>query len=269
MQEKTGFIGAGQMARALAGGMVASGVVPASQILAVDPSPEARKQFLAQIPGAVFCDSGPALVSEADVVVLAVKPQMLRLVMEQVREAVTTEKLVVSIAAGVTLGSLGKGLGSGRLIRVMPNTPSLVGVGAAGYSMGPEATERDAALVKQILESVGLAFPVTENLLDAVTGLSGSGPAYVYTMIEALSDGGVRMGLPRAMATALAAQTVQGAAKMVLATGEHPAVLRDQVSSPGGTTIAGIEALENHGVRAGLISAVVTATQRSLELREK
>jgi pyrroline-5-carboxylate reductase len=162
---------------------------------------------------------------------------------------------------------LGKGLASGvRLVRLMPNTPCLVGQSASGYCLGPNATPADGQLVAQLLGAVGKAFAVDEKMLDAVTGLSGSGPAFVYIMIEALSDGGVRMGLPRDVAAALAAQTVRGAAEMVISSGEHPAVLKDRVASPGGTTIAGLQALEAGGVRAALISAVEAATRRSIEL---
>ncbi len=174
---------------------------------------------------------------------------------------------MVSIAAGIRLAVLSAGLGDGvRLIRVMPNTPCLVGLGACGYCLGARATPQDGTLVEQLLGAVGLAFQVDEPLLDVVTGLSGSGPAFVYIMIEALSDGGVRMGLTRKMATALAAQTVRGAAEMVLRSGEHPGVLKDRVTSPGGTTIAGIAALESGGCGPHLMAAVQAATRRSIEL---
>jgi pyrroline-5-carboxylate reductase len=166
----------------------------------------------------------------------------------------------------VTLARLEAGLGSSRVIRVMPNTPCLVGSSAAAYSLGSAATKSDGELVEQFLHSVGIAVRVDEKLLDAVTGLSGSGPAFVYLMIEALSDGGVRAGLPRDIATQLAAQTVRGAAEMVLQTGQHPGVLKDQVASPGGTTIAGLQALEERGVRGALMAAVEAAARRSREL---
>ncbi len=166
----------------------------------------------------------------------------------------------------VSLATLCDRLSSERVVRVMPNTPCLLGVGASGYALGRGATPEDGALVGNLLRSVGVAFEVDESLLDGVTGLSGSGPAYVYTMIEALSDGGVRVGLPRATATSLAAQTVMGAAKMVLENPEHTGVLRDRVTSPGGTTIAGLQVLEQHGLRAALIDAVVAATERARQL---
>jgi len=177
---------------------------------------------------------------------------------------------VVSIAAGITLKQLAELLGSDtRLVRVMPNTPCLVGASATGYSVGPKATAADGELVGKLFRSVGNAFAVPENLLDAVTGLSGSGPAYVYVMIEALADGGVRVGLPRDIALSLAAQTVFGAAKMVLETVSHPAALKDAVASPGGTTIAGLHALERAGFRAGLMDAVEAAAKRATELGQK
>ena len=188
-------------------------------------------------------------------------------VLEHLRHVVTPEHLIVSIAAGVSIATLEAGLGPDRrIVRVMPNTPALVGEGASGYCLGTHARESDEATVRKCLDSVGRAYRVPESLLDAVTGLSGSGPAFVYVMIEALSDGGVRVGLPRDVATTLAAQTVLGAAKMVLETGLHTGVLKDQVTSPGGTTIAGLHALERGGVRAALIDAVEAATRRSAEL---
>jgi pyrroline-5-carboxylate reductase len=197
---------------------------------------------------------------------MAMKPQHFNDAALQMRSAVTPDKLFVSILAGTPLKTLSAGLGTLRVARVMPNTPCLVGSGAAGFACGTGCSADDEALVGKLLAAVGIAFPLAEPLLDAVTGLSGSGPAYAYVMIEALSDGGVRMGLPRNVATALAAQTLLGAAQMVLQTEEHPGVLKDRVASPGGTTIAGLAALEKHGLRAALMSAVEMATRRSQEL---
>lgn len=261
-----GFIGAGQMARALAGGFVRAGLLRPEQIVAFDPGEEAAQQFAAEITNSRLLTSNALVVRAAQVVFVAVKPQTLPSVMQEVGGALHENQLLVSIAAGISLTRLTAGFRTSRVIRVMPNTPCLVGRGASGYALGPGATAADGELVGNLLRAVGTAFAVEERLLDAVTGLSGSGPAFVYMMIEALSDGGVRVGLPRAVATALAAQTVLGAAEMVLATGEHPAVLKDRVASPGGTTIAGLQALENHGLRAALIEAVETATRRSVEL---
>jgi pyrroline-5-carboxylate reductase len=265
-ERKIGFIGAGQMARALAQGFVAAGLVPAKSIVACDPVAAAGESFAGAVPGSQLLDSNLAVVRQAEVLFLAVKPQNVGGVFAELAGKLGSETLVVSIAAGITLVKLAAGLKSDRVIRVMPNTPALIGQGAAAYALGPGATAADGELVGRLLGAVGRAYAVEEKHLDAVTGLSGSGPAFVYVMIEALSDGGVRMGLPRDIATALAAQTVQGAAQMVLATGEHPAVLKDKVASPGGTTIAGLAALEDRGLRGALIAAVEAATRRSREL---
>ena len=197
---------------------------------------------------------------------LAVKPQNMPAVFSEVGGKIAPDKLIVSIAAGITLSRLCEGLKTNRVVRVMPNTPALIGKGASAFRSGPAATAADGQLVGQLLGAVGQAFQVDEKLLDAVTGLSGSGPAFVYVMIEALADGGVRMGLPRDVAMALAAHTVRGSAEMVMTTGEHPAVLKDKVASPGGTTIAGLAALEERGLRGALIAAVEAATRRSQEL---
>jgi pyrroline-5-carboxylate reductase len=261
-----GFIGAGRMATALIRGMLRAGTANAQAITASDPL-EAARSTLAAETGVSVVESNVRVAQESDVLVLAVKPQSMPHVLEHLRDAVTPEHLVVSIAAGVSLATIAAGLGRDRrLARVMPNTPALIGAGAAGFCLGPNARASDEALVLSCLDSVGRAYRVPESLLDAVTGLSGSGPAFVYVMIEALSDGGVRVGLPRDVATALAAQTVLGAARMVVETGAHPAVLKDQVASPGGTTIAGLHALERGGLRAALIDAVEVATRRSAEL---
>jgi pyrroline-5-carboxylate reductase len=266
LTERIGLIGAGQMATALGQGIVQSGLVDAKRLLASDPVAEARDRFARATGGRTTADNA-AVAAEADVLILAVKPQQIAQVAAELRGKLDARKLVVSIAAGIRLATLADRLGPGpRLVRVMPNTPCLVGQGACAYSLGENATAGDGELVERLLGSVGVACRVDEKLLDAVTGLSGSGPAFVYVIIEALSDGGVRMGLPRAIATQLAAQTVRGAAEMVLTTGEHPGVLKDRVASPGGTTIAGLQALEEGGLRAALMAAVETAARRSAEL---
>jgi pyrroline-5-carboxylate reductase len=261
-----GFVGAGQMARALASGFVRAELVVADAVVAYDPVKDAGQQFADLIAGARVLDDNAAVAREADVVFLAVKPQSIAAVMVELAAHATEDTLFVSIIAGTPLSVLCAGLKTERIVRVMPNTPCLVGCGAAAYALGAGASEADGELVGRLLAAVGVAFPLSESMLDAVTGLSGSGPAYVYTMIEALSDGGVRAGLPREQATTLATQTVLGAAQMVLSTGEHPGVLKDRVTSPGGTTIAGLQVLERHGLRAALIDAVEAATQRSREL---
>jgi pyrroline-5-carboxylate reductase len=269
LSQRLGFIGAGRMATALAQGFLRAGLTSADHVLASDASPEAAEHF-ARATGC-RCDRSNADVAEsAEIVFLAVKPQIMQPVLAELAGRLTARHLVVSIAAGVRLATMAEALRTRghepRLVRVMPNTPCLVGESATGFCLGPGATAADGEVVAQLLNSVGRAYRLDESLLDAVTGLSGSGPAFVYVMIEALSDGGVRMGLPRDVATALAAQTVKGAAEMVLATNQHPGVLKDQVTSPGGTTIAGLQALEAGGVRAALIAAVEAATRRSMEL---
>ncbi|MDX2035803.1 MAG: pyrroline-5-carboxylate reductase [Isosphaeraceae bacterium] len=261
-----GFLGSGKMAAALARGMVASGVIEPHEISTSDPIAAAR-DALAKELGVRAEGSNAGVIASCGVVVIAVKPQSMAGLMTEIRPLLTPEHLVISIAAGSTIEALENGLGSDRrIVRVMPNTPALLGVGASGYCLGRAARPDDERLVRLCLDAVGIAHRVPEPLMDAVTGLSGSGPAFVYLMIEALSDGGVRVGLPRDVATALAAQTVLGAAKMVLETGLHPGVLKDQVTSPGGTTIAGLHALERGGLRAALMDAVQAATERAREL---
>jgi pyrroline-5-carboxylate reductase len=263
---RVGFLGAGKMATALARGWIAAGLLAPSRCRGSDPVLAARQSFAAETGGT--CGANNREVVEAsDLLLLAVKPQNMDEVLADIAPAVTSRHLIVSIAAGVTLGRLATALGSDRrLVRVMPNTPCLVGASASGYALGAAITPDDVALVERLLNVVGIAFRLPEHLLDAVTGLSGSGPAFVYAVVEALSDGGVRVGLPRDVATALAAQTVLGAARMILETKLHTGVLKDQVASPGGTTIAGLHALERGGLRAALMDAVEAATLRSQEL---
>ena len=261
-----GFIGCGKMATALVRGMLDARVALPEAIVASDPIKPAREALAAATGIAVFEANGP-VVEHSDVLVLAVKPQSMPEVLSELKPQVSAGQLVISIAAGVPISALVAGLGADRrVVRVMPNTPALLGEGASAFAPGPGGLADDEALVRTFLGSVGRVVQVPERLMDAVTGLSGSGPAFIYLVIEALSDGGVRMGLPRDIALTLAAQTVLGAARMVLETGLHPAVLKDQVASPGGTTIAGLHALERGGVRGALIDAVVAAASRSAEL---
>lgn len=262
---RCGFLGAGKMATALARGWLSAGLIAADRTLASDPVPAARDAFSRDTSLKATTDNRE-VVTASDLLVLAVKPQSMAALLAEIKPHVTERHLVVSIAAGITLKQIGEALGNRRLVRVMPNTPCLVNASASGYSPGQAATADDAALVERLLNAVGRAYRVPEHLLDAVTGLSGSGPAFVYVMIEALSDGGVRVGLPRDVATALAAQMVLGSAKMVLETGMHTGALKDMVTSPGGTTIAGLHALERGGLRAALMDAVEAATKRSAEL---
>jgi pyrroline-5-carboxylate reductase len=266
---RVGFLGAGKMATALARGWIAAGLLAPAKCRASDPVPAAREIFATQTGGSTG-SSNRDVVEASDLLLLAIKPQNMKEVLADVASAVGPRHLVVSIAAGVTIGQLAGALGKDRrIVRVMPNTPCLVGASASGYALGDAVTLDDVALVDRLLNVVGIAFRLPEHLLDAVTGLSGSGPAFIYAAIEALSDGGVRMGLPREVATALAAQTCLGAARMLLETGLHPGVLKDQVASPGGTTIAGLHALERGGLRAALMDAVEAATKRSQELGGK
>jgi pyrroline-5-carboxylate reductase len=263
---RIGFIGAGQMATALARGWLAANLVTPDRLAASDPFPQARERFRAETGVAPSADNAP-VVTAGDLLVLAVKPQTMKGVLDELRTLLQPRHLVVSIAAGVTLKQLREGLGNGcRLVRVMPNTPCLVGASAAGYSPAETATPEDVALVDRLLNVVGTAKRLPETLLDAVTGLSGSGPAFVAVIVEALADGGVRMGLPRDVALSLAAQTVLGSARMILEANLHPAQLKDMVASPGGTTIAGLHALERGGLRAALMDAVEAATKRAAEL---
>ena len=252
------------MATALARGVISAGVVPAERVLASDPIPAARQAF-AQATGARVTDQNAEVLAGSDIVVIAVKPDQVVGLFGELAASWNTERhLVVSIAAGVSLARMEAAGPSGlRVIRVMPNTPALVGASASAYSVGSSATCADAEVVQEFLASVGLALEVKEKLLDAVTGVSGSGPAYAFLMIEALADGGVAAGLPRDIAQRLAAQTLLGAAKMVLETGQHPGALKDAVCSPGGTTIEAIHVLEKGGVRAALIGAVRAAADKA------
>jgi pyrroline-5-carboxylate reductase len=263
---RIGFIGSGKMGTALIQGILGAGMAKPEDLIASDPIAEAREKLRKQT-GIHVTVSNVEVVRTSEVVVLAVYPQVIVHVLPEIAGHVTDEHLVVSIAAGIPSWQILEGLGvPRRVIRVMPNTPALIGAGAAAYSLAGNATEADAQFIQNLLGVTGTAWHVEERHLDAVTGLSGSGPAYVFTIIEAMSDGGVRMGLPRAVATALAAQTVFGAAKMLLETGLHTGQLKDQVTSPGGTTIAGIHALERGGLRAALMNAVEAATLRAQEL---
>jgi pyrroline-5-carboxylate reductase len=263
---RIGFLGAGKMATALAKGWLSAGLVSVDRVRASDPVPQAREVF-SEVTGAHTTADNREVVACSDVLFLAVKPQSLAALFGEIRATLDARHLIVSIAAGVTLRQLADGVGAERrLIRVMPNTPCLVGASASGYTPAETALVDDVALVDRLLTAVGRAFLLPESLLDAVTGLSGSGPAFVFAVIEALSDGGVLVGLPRNVALVLAAQTVLGSARMVLETDLHPGALKDMVASPGGTTIAGLHALENGGLRAALMNAVEAATRRSREL---
>ena len=262
-QVRFAFIGGGNMAEALIKGLLSGLGVKPQQIIATDVVPE-RRTYMQTTYGITASADNKHAVQESTVVVLAVKPQIMPMILEEIAPVMNSDKLVISIAAGITLQTLQRALGdSRRVVRVMPNTPALVLAGAAGISPGKAATAQDVALVEQIFNAVGRAMVVSDEMMDVVTGLSGSGPAFIFSHIEGLSDGGVLMGLSRQTATLLAAQTVLGAAKMVLETGKHPGELKDMVTSPAGTTIAGMQALESGGLRGLMMEAVRRATERS------
>ncbi|XP_066993217.2 pyrroline-5-carboxylate reductase 3 isoform X2 [Anabrus simplex] len=266
-----GFIGAGNMAWAIGGGLIKSGNIKASQIFVSAPT-EGHLGMWREV-GAHTTHLNGEVVEKSDTIFLAMKPHYLDAALEDVRKTLSkplSGKLFVSILAGVKLSVLqdkvNAVVSNARVVRVMPNTPVMVGSGCSVFCGGRTATSHDMEVVRQILSAGGICEQIPESMMDAVGGLSGCGPAYVYLMIEALSDGAVKMGVPRAMATQFAAQTVLGAANMVLQTGKHPGQLKDEVCSPGGTTITGIHAMEKGRVRCALMDAVEAATMKSMEL---
>jgi len=263
---KVAFLGVGAMGGALSRGVISAGFLPAEDIIAYDPDP-ARLRELGASTGCRTALAAAEAVKQADAMVICVKPAVIGALLDEIAPAVRPEQLVISIAAGVRVASIESALPKGvPVVRVMPNTPAMVGEGMAAIAPSHQvsAQQRDFAL--GLMQSVGEAVVVDEKLMDAVTGLSGSGPAFVYIIIEALSDAGVSVGLPRDISTKLAAQTVLGSAKMVMQTGRHTGQLKDQVTSPGGTTIAGCAELERGGLRAALYNAVQAATRKSAEL---
>lgn len=263
---KLGVIGCGKMGTALVQGAIRAGVVKSGEVIGTDLIAAAARNF-SEITGARTTADISEVLRASDVILLCTKPQDIHAALVDFKPDTSSGKLLISIAAGVRLVDIeNKAPESVRVIRTMPNTPALVGKGAAAYCLGSRCREGDEAVVVSLLDAVGMAVLIPEKLMDAVTGLSGSGPAYVYLMIEALADGGVMAGLSRADAVRLAAQTVSGAAEMVLRTGDHPAKLKDMVTSPGGTTIAGLSVLEGRNIRSALIDAVMAATARSAEL---
>lgn len=259
------FLGAGNMAGALIKGLLRAGVAPGAITATVRR--QERKAELEAMHGVSVGFDNVEAARRAQVVVLAVKPQALDKLLVQIAPVMDASKLVVSVAAGVPIAAIERRLGPNtRVVRTMPNTPCLVGKGATALSPGEHATQADLALVTQLFDSVGITTVVDEVLLDAVTGLSGSGPAYLFLIIEALSDAGVKVGLSRHVALKLAAQTVLGSAQLLIETQAHPGTLKDQVTSPGGTAIAGLHTLEAGGLRTTLIDAVEAATNRAREL---
>jgi pyrroline-5-carboxylate reductase len=263
-----GFIGGGNMAEAIIRGLLAGGVT-AAEIVVAEPMAE-RRDFLRSTYGIDARENNGEVASRAEALVMAVKPQVFRKVAAALGEAALGGKLLISIMAGIATGDIEEACGgSTRVIRVMPNTPALVLEGASALCRGNNATDDDLFFARGIFDLVGTTCVVDEKLMDAVTGVSGSGPAYVFMFIEALSDAGVKNGLPRDVATQLAAQTVLGSAKLLLETGDHPGVLKEKVTSPGGTTIAGLAALERDAFRGAVMAAVDAATARSSELGKR
>ncbi|MBZ0160663.1 MAG: pyrroline-5-carboxylate reductase [bacterium] len=261
-----GFIGAGNMAEAMIRGLLEAKLVTADQLIASDIV-EAKRQQLRLRYGIQTVTEGRDVGAKASILVLAVKPQDMEAALKGIAASVDQTKTIISVAAGMTIAFITERLPAmARIVRAMPNAPALVLAGAAGIAKGEHATAEDLQIAEAIFAAVGKVVVVEEKHLDAVTGLSGSGPAYVFLLIEALADAGVKVGLSRDVAGLLAAQTVLGAAKMVLESGRHPAELKDMVASPGGTTIAGLYALERGGLRGILIEAVEAATTRSREL---
>ena len=267
--KKIGFVGAGNMAGALIKGLLHSGTVGPAQIQASDVREE-RLAELVKEHGIGATNDNAKLAAWSDIVVLAVKPQVIDKVMVPIARALRPHALVVSIVAGVPIESIESRFPPDtRVVRTMPNTAAIALAGATAIAAGTHASDEDLRLARQLFEATGRVVVLDESLLDAVTGLSGSGPAYVMLIIEALADGGVKVGLHRETALLLAAQTVYGSAKLLLETGEHPGRLKDMVTSPGGTAIAGLHTLEAGGLRTTLIDAVENATRRSIELGAK
>jgi pyrroline-5-carboxylate reductase len=260
------FLGAGNMAEALIRGLVRGNHIEAGRISASAPRLDRRDELKAAY-GIVVSADNRTVAGACSVLVLSVKPQIMDKVLREVAASVAPGTLIISIAAGVDTETIESHFGGGvRVVRAMPNTPALVGAGATGISAGRDASEADLATARAIFDAVGIVVTLDEYHLDAVTGLSGSGPAYIFLILEAMADAGVKVGLSRRDAQRLAAQTVMGSAKMLLETDEHPGRLKDMVTSPGGTAIAGLHTLEHGGLRTTLINAVETATKRAREL---
>lgn len=263
---KIGFIGLGNMAKAMMGGMIAKKVVAPADVIGSDKAP-AMCDMAAEKYGIAVTSDNIAVAKEADMLFLAVKPQFISGVLAEIKEAVSDSTVIISIVAGKSLAFLEAGLGASRkIVRCMPNTPALVGEGCTAVCSNAKVTEEELQTVLTLFESFGTASRVPENLIDAVVGISGSSPAYVFMFIEALADAGVAAGMPRQQAYTFAAQAVLGSAKMVLETGMHPAELKDMVCSPAGTTIEAVKVLEEKGMRAAVIDAVAACVEKSKNL---
>jgi|ADurb_Met_03_Slu_FD_contig_121_67879_length_3351_multi_5_in_0_out_0_7 pyrroline-5-carboxylate reductase len=266
---RIGFVGAGNMAEAMMKGIISAGVATKEDMIASEIVPQ-RRDYITRTLGVRTVSDAIEVVRSSDVIILAVKPQQVGPVLDELKPYLSGDHLVISIAAGVKISFIESHLNWGvRVVRVMPNQPCFVGASASGFALGRSAKKEDGEIVQRILNSVGVAFALDEKLLDAVTGLSGSGPAYIYLVIEAMADGGVLVGLPRDVALQLAAQTVIGAGKTYLEMRKHPGELKDMVASPGGTTIEGLRVLEEAGVRGAFIDAVEAGAKRSEELGNK
>ena len=264
--QSIGVVGGGQMGEALIRGIIESGLADADSITVVEPAAPRRKHLAATYQVRAT-DSAELLTEHSRIIILAVKPQIMNPVLAQYCNCLSSEHLIISIAAGITLGQIEQGIGEEmRIIRVMPNTPALVLAGASALSGNRNVRKEDMELGLRIFSAVGTCVEVSENLLDAVTGLSGSGPGYVFTFLEAMIDGGVLAGLPRPVAEQLALQTLYGSAKLALESGEPAAVLKGRVTSPGGTTITGLQVMEEAGLRGTVMSTVQAAAARSKEL---
>ena len=268
IEKKVGFVGAGSMAEALIEGILEEEVIAADNLYISDIDQSRLEQLTAQY-SIEATTNNDRLVAEVDYIILAVKPQSIKDVLVQIGPQINTEQKVFSIAAGVETSKIEAELDKVPVVRLMPNTSALVGEAAIAYSLGEYANENEAAVVEEIFNAAGTITKVKEDLMDAVTGLSGSGPAYIYLIIEALSDAGVNMGLPREKSTELTLQTLIGAAKMVKESDLHPGELKDMVTSPAGTTIKGMQQLEESGLRGVLYKAVEAATNKSKELKEE
>lgn len=265
--KRIGFLGAGNMAEAIINGLIKSGQVKGSEISASDKNIE-RLNVIVEGYGIEGHNKNFEVARRSDVIIVAVKPQVIKPVLNEISDEIGPDKLLISIAAGITIKEIASNLKEGaKIVRVMPNTPALVLSGVSALCPGKGVSKEELELATSVFDAVGKAVTVEdEGLMDAVTGLSGSGPAFVYTFIEAMSDAGVKMGLPRETANVLATQTVLGSAKVVAELKRHPGELRDMVTSPGGTTIAGMGKLEEKGFRSAVISAVEAAVKRSKEL---
>ena len=264
--KKLCFIGGGNMAEAMISGVLDQRVVNAESIVVAEPVNE-RRRYLSETYQVGAVADNKAALKESEVVVLAVKPQVMAVVLKEIAPRITTGQTIVSIAAGISTELIVSYLGEDKnIVRAMPNTPAQIGLGATALCKGGAATTETLEKARALFDAVGITVVVDEAHMDAVTGLSGSGPAYIFVIIEALTDGGVKAGLPRDIAQALALQTILGATSMVLQTGKHPGQLKDMVTSPGGTTIKGLHVLEKKGVRAALMDAVEKAAKRSKEL---